>query len=360
MDLFGNLPANGDVRVKDWPLMQSVIPTLAITALYFYVYLQSYSSGSMHVHHIGSNIRMDRKSACEVCWLYFMMKIIDLVDTIIFVLRKKDNQITFLHVYHHLTMVFFGWYGTMYVAGGQSLFIVIINSFIHVIMYAYYGLSACGSRIQKYLWWKRYLTQAQITQFVMVLIHSAVNFLTPCNYAKIFDVSFFLYGVSILTLFLNFYLQNSFVCWGLFFMTKINCVMCDEYLFRLFLFLVTLFLLNMSDTSVISHRTHRRRARDDDSCCEQYWCEVISCFLVILLIVSSVLLVYFTNKFTARDRERQRIKNEFKRKHRVTDKVLDLIMKDGLLLKFLAKSQSTITTTFKELFQDIAGTLFNE
>ena len=153
---------------------------------------------------------------------------------------------------------------------------------------------------------------------------------------------------------------DSFVFWGLFFMTKINCVMCDEYLFRLFLFLVTSFLLNMSDTTVISYRARRRRTREDGSCCEQYWCEVISSFLVILLVVSSVLLVYFTNKFTTRDRERQRIKNEFKRKHRVTDKVLDLIMKDGLILKFLAKSQSTITTTFKELFQDIAGTLFNE
>lgn len=39
---------------------------------------------------------------------------------------------------------------------------MIINSFIHVLMYAYYGLSACGSHIQRYLWWKRYLTQAQI------------------------------------------------------------------------------------------------------------------------------------------------------------------------------------------------------
>jgi hypothetical protein len=46
-----------------------------------------------------------------------------------------------------------------------ALFIVILNSFIHIIMYAYYGLSACGSRIQKYLWWKRYLTQAQIVKF---------------------------------------------------------------------------------------------------------------------------------------------------------------------------------------------------
>ena len=43
-----------------------------------------------------------------------------------------------------------------------ATFIAILNSFIHVIMYAYYGLSACGPRIQKYLWWKRYITQAQI------------------------------------------------------------------------------------------------------------------------------------------------------------------------------------------------------
>ncbi len=97
-------------------------------------------------------------------------------------MRKKDSQITFLHVYHHLTMLFFGWYGTKYVAGGQckinileilihirlfsALLIAILNSFIHVLMYTYYGLSACGSRIQKYLWWKRYLTQAQIVSFL--------------------------------------------------------------------------------------------------------------------------------------------------------------------------------------------------
>jgi hypothetical protein len=29
-------------------------------------------------------------------------------------------------------------------------------------MYGYYGLSACGPQIQKYLWWKRYITQAQM------------------------------------------------------------------------------------------------------------------------------------------------------------------------------------------------------
>ncbi|UJR23817.1 hypothetical protein I4U23_026793 [Adineta vaga] len=247
MDLFSTLPTNGDVRVRDWLMMQSVIPTVIITVIYVcaivfgrvwmktqnpfelrhfmfiyniiqvilctYItfeatYIWINNRYSLLCEPVDYSNGKDAMRACNVSWWYFMMKLVDLIDTIIFVLRKKDNQITFLHVYHHLTMVFFGWYGTTYVPGGQSLFIVIINSFIHVVMYAYYGLSACGKNIQKYLWWKRYLTQAQIAQFIMVITHSSVNLITPCNYPKIFDVSFIFYGITILVLFSNFYLQS--------------------------------------------------------------------------------------------------------------------------------------------------------
>jgi len=37
-----------------------------------------------------------------------------------------------------------------------------LNSFIHILMYSYYGLSALGPAVQKYLWWKRYLTKLQL------------------------------------------------------------------------------------------------------------------------------------------------------------------------------------------------------
>lgn len=37
-----------------------------------------------------------------------------------------------------------------------------VNSGIHVLMYSYYGLSAFGPRIAKYLWWKKYLTILQL------------------------------------------------------------------------------------------------------------------------------------------------------------------------------------------------------
>lgn len=37
-----------------------------------------------------------------------------------------------------------------------------INSSIHVLMYGYYGLAALGPQMQKYLWWKKYLTIIQM------------------------------------------------------------------------------------------------------------------------------------------------------------------------------------------------------
>ena len=37
-----------------------------------------------------------------------------------------------------------------------------LNSFIHLVMYSYYGLAALGPKYQKYLWWKKYMTKMQI------------------------------------------------------------------------------------------------------------------------------------------------------------------------------------------------------
>lgn len=46
--------------------------------------------------------------------------------------------------------------------GGNATFPNILNNFVHVLMYFYYMLSAMGPQYQKYLWWKRYMTEIQI------------------------------------------------------------------------------------------------------------------------------------------------------------------------------------------------------
>jgi len=56
-------------------------------------------------------------------WVYFLLKIFDLVDTIFFVLRKKQNQVTFLHVYHHAGIVLGSWIAVKYLPSGHVTFL---------------------------------------------------------------------------------------------------------------------------------------------------------------------------------------------------------------------------------------------
>ena len=44
---------------------------------------------------------------------------IPLTCQMFFLLRKKNSQVSFLHVYHHTTMVCLWWIGIKWVAGGQ-------------------------------------------------------------------------------------------------------------------------------------------------------------------------------------------------------------------------------------------------
>src|SRR6185437_2136515 len=49
-----------------------------------------------------------------------------------------------------------------------------MNTFIHFVMYSYYFLAAFGPEIQKYLWWKRYITQMQLAQFIILGIYAFI------------------------------------------------------------------------------------------------------------------------------------------------------------------------------------------
>lgn len=50
-------------------------------------------------------------------WWTIILKIFELIDTFIFVLRKKKNQTTFLHIYHHAMVVLVAWMATKWAAG---------------------------------------------------------------------------------------------------------------------------------------------------------------------------------------------------------------------------------------------------
>ncbi|CAH2232424.1 jg19358 [Pararge aegeria aegeria] len=106
----------------------------------------------------------DLKAVISEITPYFIAKHIDLLDTVFFVLRKKENQVTFLHVFHHTLMLTWAWFYQLYYPADHFVVVGLINSFVHVLMYAYYGISSLGPEYAKYVWWKKHLTKVQLSQ----------------------------------------------------------------------------------------------------------------------------------------------------------------------------------------------------
>jgi len=148
----------------------------------------------------------DGRDALHMTWLFFFSKIVDFLDSIFFILRKKWTHLSTLHVVHHAIMPMVTWFAVRFVGGGNTAFSGMLNAGVHVVMYFYYFLAACGPEIQKYLWWKKYITSMQLLQFVTYSIHSMIPFfLSSCDYPRTYSLVLILTGVLFFSLFLDFY-----------------------------------------------------------------------------------------------------------------------------------------------------------
>uniref|UniRef100_A0A7N8WML4 Elongation of very long chain fatty acids protein 1 n=1 Tax=Mastacembelus armatus TaxID=205130 RepID=A0A7N8WML4_9TELE len=235
------LQSRTDVRVRDYPLMQSPIEMTTILAAYafFSVYVGPRWMANRKPFHLNTamiiyNLSMVLLNAYIVYefmmsgWATTFTWRCDLIDTssspqalrmirvawlTVFslpLILKKQSQITFLHVFHHAFMPWTWWWGiTLTPAGGMGCFHAMVNATVHVIMYFYYGLSAAGPRFQKYLWWKKYMTAIQLIQFVLVSIHiSQYYFMEKCDYqVPLWIHLIWMYGVFFFLLFSNFWVQ---------------------------------------------------------------------------------------------------------------------------------------------------------
>ncbi|XP_062130208.1 elongation of very long chain fatty acids protein F-like [Drosophila sulfurigaster albostrigata] len=113
----------------------------------------------------------DKNIERGLCYAYFINKIIDLLDTVFFVLRKSYKQITLLHVYHHVLMTYPLYWGMQfYGSGGQYTTMGFLNTGVHAVMYFYYFISARYPELKGSIWWKKYITKLQLLQFILLLI----------------------------------------------------------------------------------------------------------------------------------------------------------------------------------------------
>eukprot|EP00341_Mesodinium_pulex_P014499 CAMPEP_0116895424 /NCGR_PEP_ID=MMETSP0467-20121206/4945_1 /TAXON_ID=283647 /ORGANISM="Mesodinium pulex, Strain SPMC105" /LENGTH=316 /DNA_ID=CAMNT_0004566135 /DNA_START=29 /DNA_END=979 /DNA_ORIENTATION=- len=133
-------------------------------------------------------------------WVHYNNKYVELLDTVFMILRKKNNQISFLHCYHHV-MLIWAWFLVCKVeAGGDSFFGATVNSFIHVIMYGYYTLALMGISCP----WKKWITKCQMLQFCLCLSHSVYT-AWKGNAPIILPAAQAFVMINMLVLFGNFY-----------------------------------------------------------------------------------------------------------------------------------------------------------
>lgn len=142
--------------------------TLCIASLFLAVWLTytlaSNLIGGMTPHQLVCSKQIyDNGHMHMIYYINMFFKVWEFLDTFILAIRKKP--IGFLHAYHHAATLILTWNQLMEHSAPQWVPIV-INLWVHVIMYYYYALSALKIRV----WWKKYLTTLQISQFIVDVV----------------------------------------------------------------------------------------------------------------------------------------------------------------------------------------------
>lgn len=192
-----------------WPIRIHNLFMVVANAFFLYKFLTNSYLGDYNLFCQGMTYATDEKSMQIVHYgyWYLMLRVLDFLDTIFFVLRKKYDHVTFQHVSHHFCCVFSGHLWVTLGMDGQTLLGLNINSFIHVLMYTYYFLASCGPQFRKYLWWKKYLTKIQIYQHICLVLHGLVPVFYDCGYPKFFIYLGVPQGLLGLALFMKFYIM---------------------------------------------------------------------------------------------------------------------------------------------------------
>lgn len=146
----------------------------------------------------------------RVGYLSMLFRYLDLADTFFFLAKKKFSHVSNLQVVHHFLIPTYGWIMLRFVPGGNDSFCAVINFFVHIVMYTYYFIASLGPQYKKYIWWKKYLTQLQIGQFVICFLKVLPNVVgwTNCGYPWQFSLLTLGFFTLMLFMFAEFYVNE--------------------------------------------------------------------------------------------------------------------------------------------------------
>lgn len=145
----------------------------------------------------------------RLTWMFTFSKVLEFLDTVFMIVEGRLRQVSFLHVYHHFTILSYWFTITWMAPGSDAYFSLAGNSYIHVAMYGYYLLASFGYSP----WWKYYITKAQITQFCLFCVQSVyVGYImteTRCDFPNVLSRGLLWYMLTLIALFGHFLVTNA-------------------------------------------------------------------------------------------------------------------------------------------------------
>lgn len=149
----------------------------------------------------------------NLLYMFYLSKTLDFFDTIFIVLGKKWRQLSFLHVYHHITIFLFYWLNSHVNYDGDIYLTILLNGFIHTVMYTYYFICMhtkvpeTGKSLP--IWWKSSLTMMQMIQFITMMSQGTYLVMTECKSTSLkVVVVYIVYILSLFFLFAQFFVSS--------------------------------------------------------------------------------------------------------------------------------------------------------
>ena len=138
----------------------------------------------------------------NVLYVFYLSKVLDFADTVFMVLKGSWRQVSFLHVYHHSSIFLVYWLILNAAYDGDVYFTIVLNGFIHFVMYGYYLATTLSISVPIVL--KKMITNMQLIQFSCMLIQGAYLLLKQCAYPRNMTWIYLFYITSMFVLFSNF------------------------------------------------------------------------------------------------------------------------------------------------------------
>lgn len=99
-------PINVTSLLRAYNIFQVIVCTIYVTRAYQLGFTYNYLFKCERFEFLGAAANAEIQLGG---WLFLSLRVFEFVETVFFVLRKKQNQASFLHIFHHIGSVFMTW-----------------------------------------------------------------------------------------------------------------------------------------------------------------------------------------------------------------------------------------------------------